>query len=144
MKKLLFLSSDNLTTNPRILKELKLAVELGYDLSFVGFKLGGWSDKIDIELIKNIKAKFHYISITRKPFFKWFISSVIEKLAKKIYPFLKNNTKINAFAHSKRSVLLHNYLQNNKNNYDLIIAHTLPTLYPAYKFAKKNKFKIHL
>jgi hypothetical protein len=33
-KKILFLSSANLTTNPRLLKELKYAVELGYEPVF--------------------------------------------------------------------------------------------------------------
>lgn len=140
-KKILFISAANLTVNPRLLKELKFAVKLGYIVHFTGFYLGNWSDKIDRTLIKNIDANFHYISITRKPFVKWFINSVIEKTAQKIYPFFKENLKINAYAHSKRSILLNKYLKHNKNKYDLIIAHTLPTLYPAYNFAKKTNTK---
>lgn len=140
-KKLLFISSANLTVNPRLLKELKYAVKLGYKVDFVGFNSGNWSDKIDEKLIKTIDANFHYISITRKPFFKWFINSIIEKISKKLYPLFKESLKINAYAHSKRSVLLNDYLRKNKNKYDLIIAHTLPTLYPAYKFAKKTNTK---
>ena len=33
-KKLLFISSANLTVNPRILKELKFAIKLGYEVDF--------------------------------------------------------------------------------------------------------------
>ena len=141
MKKILFISKDNLTTNPRLLKELKFAVKLGYNVDFIGFNSGNWSDKIDAELVKNINANFHYIPITRKPFFKWFLNSIIEKVAQKLYPIFKHNLKINSFAHSKRSVLLNKYLQKSNNKYDLIIAHTLPTLYPAYNFAKKTNTK---
>ncbi len=140
-KRLLFISPANLTVNPRLLKELNLAVSQGFKVDFVGFKLGNWSDEIDKKLIKNIDANFHYISITRKPFLSWFINSVIEKIAQKIYPFFKKIFKINAYAHSKRSILLNNYLKKNKTKYDLIIAHVLPTLYPACKFAKRTNTK---
>lgn len=138
-KKLLFVSSANLTVNPRLLKELRYAVELGYEVDFVGFNLGNWSDEIDKELVKNIKANFHYIPITRKPFLSWFFSSVLEKISKKIYPFFKNSLKLNAYAHSKRSILLNKYIKKNKKKYDLIIAHTLPSLYPAFMYSKKTK-----
>ena len=140
-RKLLFISGANLTVNQRLLKELKFAVSQNYEVDFVGFYSGNWSDKIDKEIIKNIEANFHYISITRKPFFKWFFSSLVEKFAQKLYPFFKNNFKINTYAHSKRSILLNNYLKKNKKKYDLIIAHTLPTLYPAYNFAKQTNTK---
>ena len=140
-KKLLFISSTNLTTNPRLLKELKLAVDLGYKVDFIGFKLANWSDKIDETIIENIKANFHYLPITRDNFVSWLISSLIEKLAQKLYPLLKNSLKINAYAHSKRSFLLSKHLKNKNKKYDLIVAHTLPTLYPAYKFAKRTNTK---
>ncbi len=137
MHKILFISSANLTTNPRLAMELIFAVEQGYNVNFIGFKLGNWSDEIDKKNIQNIKADFKYIPLTRKPFFKWLISSLIEKLSQKLYPFFKHSLKINAYAHSKRSFLLCNYLKKHKKQYDLIIAHTLAALYPAYKFAKQ-------
>lgn len=141
-KKFLFISSANLTVNPRLLKELKLAVSLGYEVDFIGFNSENWSDKIDKEIIKNIDANFHYIPITRKAFFKWLVSSLIEKTAQKVYPFLKNNLKINAYAHSKRSFLLNNYLKKQNKKYDLIVSHVLPALYPAYIFAKRTNAKL--
>ncbi len=137
-KKILFISSANLTTNPRLAKELKFAVEQGYEVDFVGFKIGGWSDEVEKNTIESIKANFYYLSALRKPFFSWLVGSLIEKILQIIYPIFKNSLKINAFAHSKRSFLLHNFLKKNKNKYDLIIAHVLPTLYPAYKFSKRT------
>ncbi|MBN2663701.1 MAG: hypothetical protein JXR68_08640 [Bacteroidales bacterium] len=139
--KLLFLSSTNLTTNPRLLKELLFAVEQGYEVDFVGFRLGAWSDEIDTEIIKNLKANFYYIPITRKPFFNWFWSSLIEKIYNKVYLFLPQNLKVNAFALSKRSYLLCKYLKKSKKKYDIIIAHTLPTFFPAHKYATKVNTK---
>lgn len=49
--KLLFLSKDNLTTTPRLQKELKFAIEQGYEVYFVGFELDNWRDEIDKKLI---------------------------------------------------------------------------------------------
>jgi len=44
MKKILFLTSTNLASNPRLLKELRLAVTHGYDCTVMQFQLGNWSD----------------------------------------------------------------------------------------------------
>jgi len=137
-KKILFISKDNLTTNPRLQKELRLAISLGHKVDFLGFFSGNWSDKVDIEITKSIKANFYYIPATRKPLFPWFVSTLIEKTAKKVYPFFKNNIKVNAYAHSKRSTLLPKYLKQINEKYDLIIAHTLPSLYPAFQLARKQ------
>ena len=138
MKKILFLSKDNLTTNPRLQKELKLAIKKGYKVDFVGFYSANWSDKVDEKIRKNLNANFTYISATRKPFLKWFFSTISEKFAQKTYRFFTNNIKINAFAHNKRTILLQKFLKKNNKKYDLIVAHTLPTLFPAYILAKKQ------
>ncbi|MEA3450371.1 MAG: hypothetical protein U9Q83_00545, partial [Bacteroidota bacterium] len=58
-------------------------------VDFVGLKLGSWSDKIDEEEMKNLNANFHYIYITRNSLFQRFLSSVIEKVSKKIISYLK-------------------------------------------------------
>lgn len=140
--KILFLSSANLTTNPRLLKELKFAVEQKHEVHFIGFNLATWSDEIDKNIIQKLDAKFEYISVTREKFLPWLVSSLKEKVAQKTYPFNSKKLKNNAFAHSKRSYLLCKHLQKKQNeNYDLIVAHTLPTLYPAYKFAQKTGTK---
>ncbi len=137
LPKILFISSTNLTTNPRLFKELKFAVSQGYNVDFIGFQLGNWSDDLDKELIKDINANFHYIDTTRKNFIPWFLSSLIEQIATIIQPFFSKSLKINAFAHSKRSFLLSGRIKKINKNYDLVVAHTLATLYPAYKLSKK-------
>ncbi len=136
-KKLLFISKDNLTTNPRLAKELKFAVEAGYEVDFVGFDMGNWSNEIEKETVKNISASFHYISATRKPFLPWFVSSLVEKFTQKIYTLFKNNLAINAYSLSKRSILINQYFKSKNVKYDLIVAHHLSTFYPAYILSKK-------
>lgn len=49
--------------NPRIFKELQLAYKLNYEVTFIGFKLGNWSDTGD-ELIKNKYPTVKFILLT--------------------------------------------------------------------------------
>lgn len=138
----MFISSVNLTTNPRILKEIKLAVQLGKEVSFIGFRLGNWSDKIEEKHKEELSGliNLNYLDATRTNFIQWLISTLFEKLARLLYPLNKSSFFLNYLGHSKRSYILNCYLENNNlKKPDIIIAHTLGTLYPAYKYAKKNK-----
>ena len=111
IQSIVFVSTVNLTTNPRILKEIKLALANDIKVVFVGFKLGNWSDEIDLETQLSLSGDiiFFYLDATRKPFFKWIVSSIIEKVAKKMYSLNKNSLAVNAYAHSKRSYLLNQF-----------------------------------
>jgi len=139
-KKILFISTANLTTNPRILKEIKLAISLNYDVQFLGFNMNNWSDEIEknyIHTLSNV-ATLHYINAGRKPFLPWFISSVKEIGLRKIFFLFSTSLKANAYASNKRSFLLQQWFHKNKPTADLIVAHTLGTLYPVYCYSKKN------
>ncbi len=141
-KHILFISSVNLTTNPRILKEIKLAVQLGKEVSFIGFRLGNWSDKIEEKHKEELSDSVNliYLDATRTNFIQWLISTLFEKLARLLYPLNKSSFFLNYLGHSKRSYILNCYLKNaNLKKTDIIIAHTLGTLYPAFKYAQKNK-----
>ena len=111
-----------------------------YACSFVGFKLGNWSDEIDEQhraLLAHVK--FDYISATRTPFFMWFISGILQKIAGLAYPFFKHHLEINAYASNKRSWLLKNKLQQLDGSHDLVIAHNMGALYPAWRYSKERK-----
>lgn len=139
-KKILFISTANLTTNPRILKEIKLAISLNYDVQFLGFNMNNWSDEIEknyIHTLSNV-ATLHYINAGRKPFLPWVISSVTEIGLRKIFFLFSTSLKANAYASNKRSFLLQQWFHKNKPTADLIVAHTLGTLYPVYCYSKKN------
>ncbi len=141
--KCLFLSKDNLATNPRIKKEIDLALERGCDVTFVGFKLGNWADDLEKEILvrfSQIKTKYLSASRGRKSLL-WLISSIIEKILRIIYVFKKDSVFLAALSHSKRTVELMWFLFWHRKNYDLVIAHTLPTLYPGLYYAKKTGAK---
>ncbi len=135
-KRILFVTSVNLTSNPRLLKVLKYAIERGHKVEFLGFKLGNWSDEIDKQIAYNLDAKLMYLSAMRKPFIKWLLSDIYARFFKAIFTIFPHNTRIAALT-DKRSVLLDNFLKNHAQKYDIIISHTLQSLYPAYKFAQK-------
>jgi hypothetical protein len=46
MKRVLFLTSNNLATNPRLLKELALGRQ-HFECTLLSFKLANWSDSLD-------------------------------------------------------------------------------------------------
>lgn len=135
--KLLLVSSINLSSNPRIFKELQLAYSLHYDVTFLGFKHGNWSDKGDAEIQKQYPlVNFNYLDATRDNYFNWLYCSLLHVFCKWIWPLNQSSLKLTAAASSKRTLPILNLLVQlaAKNKYDLIIGHTLPALYPCLKF----------
>lgn len=141
-KQLLFISTVNLTTNPRILKEIRLAAAQGYRVIFLGFSLGNWSDELEEKLKSELQGvELIYLDATRKRYASWLTSTLTEKIAGLLNKVAPNSLLLSAFASSKRSVLLCRQLKKIKAKGiapDLLIAHTLGALYPAFVFAQKN------
>ncbi|MCU4165560.1 hypothetical protein [Carboxylicivirga caseinilyticus] len=138
---ILFLTTNNLATNPRLYKELCYALELGHQCTLLQFKLGNWSDcRSDELLVKSDELKrVQVINIDATPTdrIKWLKWGLLEKFAQKLYPIFKRSMKINALATSRRAFqLLHTALKLNEKP-NLICAHNLGTLYPAWKCSQK-------
>src|SRR5690606_27890465 len=110
LKNLLFITTANLSTNPRLYKEIRLAESLGYKVAFVAFHQGGWSDEKDKVLRKDIKATGHYLSALRKPFWSWFIGTLLNRVCRRVCPFVKHNLWVAAMAHNKRTYHLLNFM----------------------------------
>lgn len=140
MKKILFLTTSNLATNPRLFKELRIAGE-NYETLAVCFKIGGWSDVVDDEILKTEgNLNVTYLSALRKPYLLWFTSSLIHTVTGKIWSRFNQNVALTAFSSNKRSFLLWKYLRSNLksfNDFDFIVAHNLGALFPAYYASKK-------
>jgi hypothetical protein len=141
-KKILFITTSNLTTNPRLAKEIENAIENGYRISVICFKYKNWSGDIEVTWLKeHPEVNAFKISAERTPFLIWFQSTFVEWLSRKMYPLMNQTMCINAFASSKRSFLIKNYLSKyyaQIDNIDLIISHNLGALYPAWKYAKEK------
>jgi hypothetical protein len=138
-KKLLFVTTINLSMNPRILKEIKLAYSQNYKISFLGFYLGNWSDEMDEEIQKKIDSpKYMYLDATRKKYFQWLRYSLLERLNRIIWKMDKNNLFLAATASTKRTFSLLDFGKSvNPGDFDLVIGHTFGALYTASVIAKR-------
>ena len=142
MKKILFITTSDLATNPRLVKEIELASENNFEISVVYFKIKGWSNSLTNQYVQNNRhIKFLEISATRNPFLPWLFSSLTEVTLRKINPQYLT-LKFLAYSLNKRSILLNYKLKSIKKSFDWVIAHNPGTFYPALKFSKKNGAKL--
>ncbi|MER2998315.1 hypothetical protein [Pontibacter populi] len=141
MKSILFITSNSLATNPRLVKEIDLARHR-YKCTVVSFQLNSWSDKIDDEIaLKYPEVSFLFVSGGKQQYVQWLISSMLEKITRKVYYCFENNLLISAIAHSKRTIILLKKLKHLKRH-DMVIAHNLAALYPAYTFTTRHNIKL--
>lgn len=135
---ILFLTTNNLPTNPRLLKEVDLALSEN-KVTVILFKLGNWSDQLNKnEMAIRPQVNFIQLDATRSKSLSWLFWGLLEKLVRYIYPLFKNSLFINALTHSRRSLQLLNALKK-VTDCNLIIGHNLGTLYPIYNYSlKKN------
>jgi glycosyltransferase involved in cell wall biosynthesis len=136
---ILFLSTLNFTSNPRLYKEVLLALQQGFNVSVLLFKLGNWSDEQEAEKLKQLQgAQIHYLSAKRLPLLPWIFSTALERLMQ-LTPHL-SSLKGAAFAHSKRTILIMHFLKKlSPTTINMVVAHNLGTLYPAYYLNKQYK-----
>jgi hypothetical protein len=138
---LLFLTTNNLATNPRLYKEVQMALGMGYRATMAVYRLGNWSDakgKLLGTGLKDLGVKEIKIDATNQSKYQWFKWGLLERIAQFVYPLLKNNLLINALASSRRSLQIFKACANLEIP-DLIIAHNLGAAYPAYKLSQKWK-----
>lgn len=136
--KFLFITSNNLATNPRLLKELNLASSNGFEADVMLFDLGGWSEENNKALINKYKdVEFIVLSAKRSPFFPWAMSSFAEKILH-LLPLRFMSAGLLAVANSKRAFLLLQQIKRSTKSYDWVIAHNPAAFYPALIAARKN------
>jgi glycosyltransferase involved in cell wall biosynthesis len=140
--KFLFITSSNIACNPRLFKELQLALKLGHSCSVIQFKLGNWTDS-KTNLLKKSLHNVQFIEFTalRNPFFQWFYTSLIQKILS-FLPQTNLPIRLLAFSLSKRSIIINRFLKNNWGQYDWVIAHNPPSFYPALVFSLKIRAKL--
>ncbi len=143
-RSVLFITTSNLASNPRLFKELCLAMNCFDNIEVVQFSLGGWSDKITEKLKWDFPGvSFIELSATRRPFLTWVLSTLQESVLNKInYKWL--DCRLLSFSLNKRSIILSRYLRQNKKKNDWVIAHNPGAFYPAYEFANRMNCKLGL
>lgn len=136
---ILFVTTSNITMNPRLGKELKLALALGYDATVVCFKFDNWSEKFDQDFFaENPTIQVTKISAGRHPFLPWFCSSLFQLISRFVW-YMVPSLIVASLANDKRSYLLSKTLKEMKAKPDLIIGHNLGTLAPIWAYSQRNK-----
>ncbi len=127
----MFISTVNLSMNPRILKEMRLASSLHYEVSFLGYHLGNWSDELDNQIRKQMPdVKYIYLDATRKKFLPWLRRSLLERVNRVIWKLNKSSLFLSSTASTKRAFSLIHFAKKVKpGDFDLVIGHTLGSLY---------------
>jgi glycosyltransferase involved in cell wall biosynthesis len=144
IRKILFITTSNLATNPRLVKEIELANSLNFNCTVIQFKLGNWSDAMTDGIKLNFKnTNFIELNATRNPFLPWLFSSLIEMGFNLIY-FEFFGLRLTSYSLNKRSILLNLKLNKNNKKYDWIIAHNPGAFFPAYTFSKRTECKLGL
>jgi glycosyltransferase involved in cell wall biosynthesis len=137
---ILFITSSNLATNPRCLKEIRLALQLGYKVSVIKFAYNNWSQALEKDIELGLQeVKFYRISAERSPFFPWLVSTLLSAISNKICRFFKESGPLLAIAADKRTWLIQRGVEKNRLAPDFIIAHNPAAFWPAYHLARKGK-----
>ena len=140
MKRILFISTHSFATNPRLVKEIELALKNNYAVTVLCCAFDNSTknnnDKIKLWLAPQIN--YYEIPGSRWPLIPWLMSAVIAALSK-ISLRLKSSNLFWLSVHSnKRSWLLLQNLEKIKEKIDLVVAHNAGSFYPAELFAKNN------
>ena len=143
-KKVLFLTTANLSMKPRLVKEITLAKNMNYDVDLIAFKINNWTDDNHDLLARKLKINNNTIFATKKNFIIWLIASLVHIVAKKIWFLFKKNNFLSAFASNKRTVMLWLYIifKIKKKDYFLVIGRNTATIFPLLYLNKYHNLKI--
>ena len=142
MRKILFLTTLNLATNPRLYKEINLALQAGYQVEVICFKFNNWSRQIN----EGLKLQLGHIKIIMIPagrdnFFTWLLSVTTETMWRFFGKLFLLPTPALSQAISRRSNLLIQAL-NKVSKPDLVIGHNPGAMWPTVKAAQKFNCRV--
>ncbi len=142
MLNILLVTTQNLATNPRVVKELSLFVAKGYNVTVICFDFDNWSKPLNDEILKRFDtASFQIIPASRKPLLPWLITALIQKISRLLLFIDPANPKIVSYAHFKNSYLIKKRIKKIKNKFDWVIAHNPGSFWISKWYAEKNKIK---
>ncbi len=123
----------NLASNPRLVKEIRLARQMDYHVAVICFTFDNWSNDINDKLLDEFQEiEIYQLNAGRSNFFSWIISSIFEKSARQMSSFFRLPTLWLAVGVSKRSILLSETFTKIGAT-DWVIGHNPGSIYPTYK-----------
>ena len=140
--KILFITTHNLATNPRLYKEVILAIEKGFEVEMICFEFNNWSKLSNEKLLSKLKdVKIIVIPSGRNPLLPWFWSIFTEKFFRLLSTILLLSAPKLSQAVSRRSNLLINSLKKVSKP-DLVIGHNPGALWPAIRASHIFKCRV--
>ncbi|WP_407525578.1 hypothetical protein PDL71_03835 [Lacibacter sp. MH-610] len=138
---ILFVSTSNLATNPRLVKEIELALEKGYRVTALVCSFHNWSYALNEAVKKKLAEKIQLVEAVadRSAFPVWVLSTLLQKFQLLKLKLGVSNPSVLSDVLIKRSILLRWKLGQLKGNYQLVIAHNPGAFEPAAVFAKKHR-----
>lgn len=137
---ILFVSTSNLATNPRLVKEIELALENGYRVTALVCSFHNWSYALNEAVKQRLSGKIHLIEAVadRSSFLSWVGSTFTQKVQQLKEKLGFANAHVLSDVLIKRSILLRWKLNELKDEYHLVIAHNPGAFEPATAFAKEH------
>ncbi|RYG07279.1 MAG: hypothetical protein EOO07_27695, partial [Chitinophagaceae bacterium] len=136
MINILFISTLNLASNPRLVKEVRLAIASGYSVSVVCFTFENWSKKINEALLSELKGvQWILLSGNQRPFLPWLASVLEEKICRIFAKTGTRNKRILASAISRRNRLLL-FALSRVHRADLVVGHNPGAIYATFRAAQ--------
>lgn len=135
----LFVTTLNLATNPRLVKELRLSLKLGLKPTVMCFVFNHWTSRMNEELIREFgtRVRFVLLSADRKPFGPWLLSSLGEEIAKLFWQACKVRSFLGIV--DKRTILILNAFRRiRKQEYDFIVGHNPGVIYPIWLLSRSK------
>ncbi len=137
--RILFVTSTSLATNPRLVKEVELALESGYQPAVAFFEFENWSKPLNDTIIARWNGDVEMIGLKfpLRYSIKWW-SLGIRSLLAGLFRHLGERNKWLPLS-DKRAMLLHDRLNSCTEPFDLIIAHNPGAIYPAFALSEKRR-----
>lgn len=138
---LVFISTHNLATNPRLVKEIRLALDCKHEVSVLCFEFNDWSKPLNDAIYGRLKGLIHYYPLPgdRSDLTGWLTSSVLGMLSPMALKLFPGSVLFQSIYSNKRSWLLLRNLHLVKGTAGLVIAHNAGSFYPAMQFAKAHQ-----
>lgn len=140
---ILFITTHNLATNPRLLKEIQLAKNAGYKISVVCFEFNNWSKALNDAILQELDSiNLIKLQAGRKPLAGWAYSVFTETLCRlMIKAGFRLKGQYLAQAVNRRSLLLLRAIKK-VGHADLVVGHNPGALYATWKAAQKFKCRV--
>ncbi|MBV6641979.1 MAG: hypothetical protein KI791_14750 [Cyclobacteriaceae bacterium] len=140
MPNILFLTTANLATNPRLVKELITARNNGIRAEVIAFSFDSPYQDTRVGLVEDNMLKIRYLSDNKANFFDWLFIGIIHKTVTLLSSITNPRSLMcSAFYINKRTIALYRYLFLHKRKYQayqLIVGHNIGAFYPAYFLSK--------